>query len=55
MMGKRKASSPGQPQVLVSTFSKVMSLTEAEKEQKKKTSTGEALREADREYARRRR
>ncbi len=45
-MGKRK--------VKISTFSKVMSLKEAEAEKKKKTPTGEALREADREYDRRR-
>ncbi len=45
-MGKRKAK--------ISTFSKVMSLKEAEAEKKKKTPTGKALREADREYRRRR-
>jgi len=39
----------------VSTFDKSMTLEEAEEEKKKKTPVGEALKEADKEYAKRRR
>jgi hypothetical protein len=39
----------------IGSFSKVMSLEEAEKEKVKSTPLGEALKQADREYAERKR
>jgi len=39
----------------IATFSKVMTLQEAEKEKKSGTSLGESLKKADKEYDKRRR
>lgn len=39
----------------ITTFSKVMSLEEAEREKKKESPTGKSLRKADEEYEKRRR
>jgi len=38
----------------IATFSKIMSLEEAEREKKKPTPLGESLRRADQEYGKRR-